>query len=474
MLLRLISQGSRGEDLKVMKFGGTCLGTEDALNRVAHVVGSEKDQKIVVVSAASGVTNALKEFISRPRQEREIDDFLLALRMRHMDMLPRTDGEARREALGRIEAKITKLERLLYGVTYTEELTPRTKDLVLSFGERLSAIIVAARLADNGIDAVPMEGDALGFITNEQHGNAVALLDQCEKNMGATLEAATKKGMVPVVTGFFGVTQDGHVTTVGRSGTDYTAAVIAYATNARPIEIWKEVDGFMSADPKLVKDAFMIDRLSYEEAAELAYFGAQVLHARAVQPARLKGIEIIIKNLYMPESPGTTIGNGKMARKDVIKSVSYVPKIATLKVYDTGAGYKSGFLADITNCLSEEEVNIFSATTSQTCVAVLIDETQIPQAKRAIKSVIGGVGESFEITPGVALVCTVGEGLGYTEGVAARVFKAVAAKKVNVELISAGASTVAYHFTVGHNLDSDTISLRKTTSLTMGFSPPSI
>ena len=433
-----------------MKFGGTCLGTEDALDRVSSVVRSEKDQKIVVVSAASGVTNALKEFISRPRQEREIDDFLLALKMRHVDMLPRKEGDERKEALDKIESKVTKLERLLYGVTYTEELTPRTKDLILSFGERLSAIVVAARLARDGVDAVPMETDAIGFITSEQHGNAVALLEHCERNMGPSLESATKKGMVPVVTGFFGITQDGHVTTVGRSGTDYTAAVIAYATNAKPIEIWKEVDGFMSADPRLVKDSFMIDRLSYEEAAELAYFGAQVLHARAVQPARLKGIEIIIKNLYTPESPGTVIGNGKMTRKDVIKSVSYVPKIATLKVYDTGAGYKSGFLADITKCLSEEEVNIFSATTSQTCVAVLIDETQTTQAKRAIKSVIGGVGESFEITPGVALVCTVGEGLGYTEGVAARVFKAVAESKVNVELISAGASTVAYHFTVSN------------------------
>lgn len=436
--------------MKIMKFGGTCLGTEDALDRVSRVTRSEKDQKVVVVSAASGVTNALKDFVSKPRQEREIDDFLLALRMRHIEMLPRTEGDARMESLNMIEEKITKLERLLYGVTYTEELTPRTKDLILSFGERLSAVVLASRLSSDGADAVPMETDALGFITSEQHGNAVALLDLCEINMGPTLRSAVDKGILPVVTGFFGITQDGHVTTVGRSGTDYTAAVLAYSTNAKPIEIWKEVDGFMSADPKLVKDAFMIDRLSYEEAAELAYFGAQVLHARAVQPARLKGIEITIKNLYTPESPGTTIGNGKMTRKDVIKSVSYVPKIATLKVYDTGAGYKSGFLADITNCLSEEEVNIFSATTSQTCVAVLIDEQQIPQAKRAIKGVIGGVGESFEIKPGVALVCTVGEGLGYTEGVAARVFKAVAESKVNVELISAGASTVAYHFTVDH------------------------
>ncbi|MBN1677129.1 MAG: aspartate kinase, partial [Candidatus Thermoplasmatota archaeon] len=275
-----------------------------------------------------------------------------------------------------------------------------------------------------------------------------AILDKCEKNMGPTLQSAVKKGMVPVITGFFGITETGHVTTVGRSGTDYTAAVVAHAVDGGPVEIWKEVDGFMSADPKIVKDAFLLERLSYEEAAELAYFGAQVLHPRAVQPARAKGIDIVIKNLYKPESPGTVIGKSRHARQDVIKSVSYLPNVATLKVYDTGAGYKSGFLADITSCLQKANINIFSATTSQTCVAVLIDESDIPAAKRTIKTIIGSVGENFEVNPGIALVCAVGEGFGTTKGVAARVFNAVAAKGVNVDLISAGASTVAYHFTV--------------------------
>jgi len=434
--------------LKILKFGGTCLGSEDALQRVVKVIKDEKEQKIVVVSAASGVTDSLKDFMSKPRNEKEIDDFLLTTKLRHIDMLPRKDGGIRKEALDMIEGKVTKLERLLYGITYTEELTPRTNDLILSFGERLMAIVTAAKLDHVGLDAVPMEADALGLVTSEQHGNAVALLDKCEKNMGPTLESAVKKSKVPVVTGFFGISESGHVTTVGRSGTDYTAAVIAYATNSKPIEIWKEVDGFMSADPKLVKNSFQIDRLSYEEAAELAYFGAQVLHAKAVQPAKMKGIDIVIKNLYKPDSPGTVIGGSKLAQKEVIKSVSYLSNMATLKVYDSGAGYKSGFLADISASLSKFGVNVFSAATSQTCVAILIYENDIPAAKKAVKSIIGGAGESFEVNPGVALVCTVGEGFGYTKGVAARVFKAVAAKNVNVDLISAGASMVAYHFTV--------------------------
>jgi aspartate kinase len=434
--------------LKVMKFGGTCLGTEDALRRVSKVVKSEEDGRIVTVSAASGVTDSLREFVSAPRTEKEIDDLLLKLKLRHVNLLPKRDGGTRKEALEMIEKKITKLDRLLYGVTYTEELTPRTYDLILSAGERLSAVVVAARLSHAGMDSVPMETDALGLVTNNEHLNAVAILGECEKNLGPALNDAVGRGVTPVVTGFFGITKNGHVSTFGRSGTDYTASVIAYSLRSGPMEIWKEVDGFMSADPKMVKKAFLIERLSYEEAAELAYFGAQVLHPRAVQPARLRGIDVVIKNLYDPDSPGTIIGNSRATRTDVIKSVSSVPKVATLKVYDTGAGYKSGFLSEITTCLTKEGINLFSATTSQTCVAVIIDEGDVYAANRAIKSLMGGVGESYEIETGRALVCTVGEGLGSTKGVAARVFKAVASKDVNVELISAGASTVAYHFTV--------------------------
>ena len=434
--------------MKIMKFGGTCLGTDDALRRTARVVKSEEEDRIVTVSAASGVTNSLKELISKPMQESEIDDFLLKLRLRHVDLLPKRNGSARKEALEMIEKKITKLDRLLYGVMYTEELTPRTYDLVLSAGERLAAVVVAARLSHLKLDAVPMETDALGLVTNNEHLNAVAILSECEKNLRPSLESAVDKGILPVLTGFFGITKNGHVSTFGRSGTDYTASVIAHSMKSGPIEIWKEVDGFMSADPKMVKNAFLIDRLSYEEAAELAYFGAQVLHPRAVQPARLRGIEIVVKNLYEPKSPGTVVGRSRATRKDVIKSVSYVPKVATLKIYDTGAGYKSGFLSDIATCLTNEGINLFSATTSQTCVAVIIDENDASAAKRAMKAHIAGVGESFDIESGRALVCAVGEGLGSTKGVAARVFKAVASKDVNVELISAGASTVAYHFTV--------------------------
>ena len=169
------------ETMKIMKFGGTCLGDEDALRRVTRVVKAEKEPKILTVSAASGVTDSLKQFVSKPREEREIDDFLLRLKLRHVEMLPRRNGGVRKEALELIEKKITKLDRLLYGVTYTEELTPRTYDLILSAGERLSATVVAARLSNAGMNAVAMETDALGLVTNNQHLNAVAMLTSARR-----------------------------------------------------------------------------------------------------------------------------------------------------------------------------------------------------------------------------------------------------------------------------------------------------
>src|SRR4030043_341216 len=150
--------------MKILKFGGTCLASEDTLHRLTKVVKDTDADKVVVVSAASGVTNSVKEFLSKPRQENEIDDFLLKIKLRHVEMLPKKDGQKRKEAIEQIEAKVTKLERLLYGITYTEELTPRTNDLILSFGERLSTIVVASRLSHEGMDAVPMETDAIGMI----------------------------------------------------------------------------------------------------------------------------------------------------------------------------------------------------------------------------------------------------------------------------------------------------------------------
>jgi aspartate kinase len=435
--------------MKVMKFGGACLASEVLLHRVVAVVREEEDDKVVVVSAVAGVTDKLLGFLEEQHGEAEIDEFIAQLRSLHLGLLPR-EGLDAAVAEAAIGERLRKLERLLYGVSYTEEVTPRTRDLVLSFGERLSAAMLVARLRPQGVPAEAVEAEAAGIVTDEHHGNASALLKECAKRIPAALGPKLAAGVTPVVTGFFGVNPEGHVTILGRGGSDYSATVLGYALGASAVEIWKEVDGFMTADPKMVPSAAAIGKLSYDEATELAYFGARVLHPRAVQPARLKEMRIYIRNLHSPRDPGTEVGPDSVEHSAVIKSVSYSRDLVTLKLYGADAGYKRGTLGDITSRLGTSGVNVYSATTSQTCIALLIERDDVPRAQRALQPLIGNGAamDRIEVLPSTALLCTVGEGLGYRKGVAARVFKAMAEAGINVQLISAGASMVALHFTV--------------------------
>ena len=433
--------------MKVMKFGGTCIGTSAMITHVEDAIRKEKEEKVIAISAVAGVTNQLIDFISKFHKDEEIEAFVDDLRKLHLRLLPQplSSYDKDQEAL---EARLQKLQTLLYGVSYTEEITPRTRDMIIVTGERLSAVILAARLKARGTSSAAFNSEEIGILTDGVHGSATADLAECEKSVGPKIHTLLKAGVTPVVTGFFGVSKDGHVTTFGRSGTDYSAAVLATSCNASIVEIWKDVDGFMTADPKMVPEAKQIDRLSYDEAAELAYFGAQVLHPRAVFPVMRKKIPIAIKNVMKLDDPGTLICSDSSTRKSILKSVSYLRKIATIKIFGTGAGYKEGFLADVTTGLADAGINIYSATTSQTCVAMLVEEGDVHRAKRTLEHLLGGYYERIDVHENSALVCVVGSGLGTTRGIAARVFNAVSIEDVNIDLISAGASTVAYHFTV--------------------------
>lgn len=433
--------------MKVMKFGGTCVGNTSMITKVEEVIEREKEEKVIAISAVAGVTNQLLDFIAKFHKDDEIEAFVDDLRKQHLKLMPATTGEFAKDCEA-LEMRLQKLENLLYGVSYTEEITPRTKDLIVVTGERLSVVILAARLKARKVNAAAFNSEELGIVTDGVHGNATADYEECEKMVGPKIHTLLKAGVTPIVTGFFGVSKDGHVTTFGRSGTDYTAAVLASSCKASVVEIWKDVDGFMTADPKMVPEAKQIDKLSYDEAAELAYFGAQVLHPRAVFPVMRKKIPIVIKNVVKPDDPGTFICSDAPTKKNILKSVSFLKKVATIKVFGTGAGYKEGFLADITKGLADRGINIYSATTSQTCVAMLVEEGDVHKAKQTLEQLLGGYYERIDVHENTALVCVVGAGLGTTRGIAARVFNAVAKEDVNIDLISAGASTVAYHFTV--------------------------
>ena len=432
---------------KVSKFGGACVSKPEMYDRVAKILASDAGRRFVVVSAVAGVTDSLVQTVSRPREEKELDLYIADLKRRHLALLPKKSGDSDR-TVEAIEALGTKLERLLYGIAYTEEITPRIRDFVLSFGERLSAQVVAANLRARDLDAEAFEADQIGLMTDENYGNATALLEDTRAHLAPVLRRQADAGRTSVITGFFGLSPEGKTATFGRGGSDYSAAVVAHALQLRTVEIWKDVGGFMSADPKIVSEAFPLSVLSYDEAAELSYFGAKVLHPRAVLPARACGASLYLKNVYRPEDAGTRIGPDTVDKSGDVKSVSYVRDLATLKVYATGLGSDEVLLSRSSTALANTGVNIYSAATSQTCVAFLIESDAVNRAKKALSHLAGLNLDKVEASPHASLICFVGEGIGNSHGVAARVFRAVADHGINVQFITAGASMVAYQFTV--------------------------
>jgi len=437
--------------MNVMKFGGGCLKDGPDFFKVAEIIAAKRGNLVIVVSAVHGVTDLLAAGIQEAmKSEMSLPDLIGALREGHGNIISETvtDDDRRQYVSKEVESRLKKVERLFYGVAYTKEVTDSVRAQILSYGERMAALLLAAVLQDRKIEAVALAADEVGIITDESYQNATPVLEEVRKNLARTVLPLIHRGVVPVITGYFGRSLEGKVTTFGRNGSDYSAAIIASAIDASSLEIWKDVDGFMTADPKVVSGCRRIDRLSYYEAAELSYFGAKILHPRTVEPLIATGIPVYIKNLYRPGNAGTEILNGSSEREDVIKSVSCNKEISVLRIHGPGVGFKPGIIAEMGKRLSRLGINIFSILTSQTCINLLLDKKDCRKGYESIGKMQGGVIEKVSLEDDIALISVVGEGLQKRKGVAARVFAAVAEEDVNVEMISMGASEVAYYFIV--------------------------
>lgn len=444
--------------MKVMKFGGGCLKNYEHLLKTAEIIKAEEDFPVVIVSAISGITNRLEKGIQMARESGKraleiIPEIIKDIRDKHQYICEASikNDDIKHRTMDDIESRLKKLERLFYGISCTEEVTKSLKALILSYGERFSALVLSGVLKSQCKDSTALETDKIGLITDESFENATAILHEVSRNLKAIVLPLIKKGVVPVITGYFGCTHDGKVTTFGRNGSDYSAAVIAYGIGSPLLEIWKDVDGFMSADPKITKSPDKIDRLSYYEAAELSYFGAKVIHPRTVEPLVDLGIPIQIKNLYEPESKGTEVLPGGYESEDVVKSVTYNRQISVLRIRGPGVGFKPGIIAEIGRLLSEKGINIYSVITSQTCINLLVNKNDSRKSYESIKKIVGGVIERVDLEEDIALIAVVGEGLLKKKGVMARVFTAVASENINIEMISLGASEVACYFIVLEN-----------------------
>jgi aspartate kinase len=288
----------------------------------------------------------------------------------------------------------------------------------------------------------------VGLITDGKFGDATANIQRSSRNLHIHLDPLLKEGMIVFVPGFFGVSESGDITTFGRGGSDYSAAVVAAALGAEILEVWKDVPGYMSADPHFVPSARLIPLLSYDEAAELSYFGAKILHPRTVEPLRERRINIAVKNTMNPDAPGSLISFRTPRTRGLIKSVAHDTDIGILKVHASGVGARPGILAFVSGALTETGINIKSVVTSQTCISFLLGQKDLDKGYQALQGMNPRPYRRLVKVRDVALVGIVGEGILRRRGIAARCFTAVAEESVNIEMSSFGPSEVALYFIV--------------------------
>lgn len=435
--------------VRVMKFGGVALKDAEAMRDVARVVKGEKGRRIVVASAMQGVTDAIVDSLDHIRtDEARVHMLMSGLRKRHEDAAQTVrKTEARAEALYAVRKTLDALERLLFGIAYTEEITPKSRDLALSFGERLSVRLLAGFLREQGVPAAPYDADKLGIVTNGRFGFASPDLAATSRNLAKTLLPKLREH-VPVVTGFFGADAKGHTTLFGRGGSDFSAAIISHAVSAEVLEIWKETTGFMTADPRLVPKARGIPTMSYEEAAELANFGAKILHPRTVEPVGPKHIPIRVRELKNPKGRGTLITDSDHAPTCFIRSVAMRKDLSIVRLLGPGMGYTPGVAHDVFKVLKDQNINVINMSASEASFALLIDASDTKRSLEGLRTLRGGVIQDVQADPDMALVSVVGKGLGERVGSASQILASVSRAGVNIRMISLGASDIAINFVI--------------------------
>jgi aspartate kinase len=412
----------------VQKFGGTSVGSAGPIARLAEIVRAHRDRSpVVVVSAVGGVTNKLFALANQALAGSDTRAEFAALVSQHQTIL---------KELGLPEATIARelgeLERLVSGIGLIRELTPRTMDQLASFGERLSVRIVAAHLTQSGTPARAFEAHEAGLVTDGRFGGARPL-PESEAAIRAALEGVRE---CPVITGYIGRDKQGNITTLGRGGSDYSAAIFGAALGAQEIQIWTDVDGVMSADPRIVPQARQVPMLSFAEAAELAFFGAKVLHPATMVPAIEKNIPIRVLNSFRPEHPGTAVVARLSEDQRALKSITSKDRIAVVSIVAAPMLNQYGFLERIADVFARHEIVVDMIATSEVSVALTTD------ASAKLEPVVEELSRFSEarVLRELAMISIVGEELQSSLRVPARVFGRLEALKVRVEMISYGAT----------------------------------
>lgn len=445
----------------VWKFGGTSVQSPDKVRQVAKLVKSySKDNIVVVASAVRGMTDDLLHISDSVRKgnKAEIEKFIDKVGKIHMEIASgavenKRIGDELRSVLGMM---IRELEAVLGGMVLLGEVTPKSQDYLLSFGERLATPIICYALKDIGVKAEFLTGRDAGIVTDSNYGEARPLMDTTKLRVNHKLEPMLKENIVPVVTGFVAADQNGNLTTLGRGGSDYTATIIASCINADEVWLWTDVDGLMTADPRIVKNANVLKEVSYSEAMEMALFGAKYMHPRALEPIVDSGIPIRIRNTFKPENPGTiAVKNPKADSQQIVKAVSTIRNAALIDVRGGSMVGAPGTAAKIFKVLGDNNVNIMmiSQSPSESTISMVVRKNDLDQAVNSLElNLLGKVIKNVNVTDNVAIIAAVGSGMRGIKGVASRIFGAVAKNGINVIMIAQGSSELNLAFVVN---DSD-------------------
>jgi aspartate kinase len=445
----------------IMKFGGTSVEGATAIKNAARIVFDRQALRpVVVVSAMAGFTDALLGSVQQAlsvgtaagavKSATGLDKHL-DRHLRVIEALLKKESDRMRELVRKSRAEIAKLlDRAVSEVGNDRSRRKFFEDAIVSYGERLSAAMFAAVLSENNVASCDVDARCC-VTTDDEHGCAAPLIHETFSNSREQLQPLIESATVPVLGGFIGATLNGETTTLGRGGSDYTAALIGAALEATEIQIWTDVPGVLTADPRLVPNARTVPHLSFEEAAELAYFGAKVLHPKTLHPAIERDIPVRICNSRAQESGSTLVVGETKKSPQTVKAIAHKTGVTTVQVTSTRMLGAYGFLRALFEIFDEHRTAVDVVTTSEVSVSLSLDDTSSLGAIVAALEKLGTVS----VEEKRAILCVVGEGLRTTPGIAARIFSTIS--DINVSLISQGASRINLTFAVEESRVRETV-----------------
>ncbi|MGE5862196.1 MAG: aspartate kinase, partial [Nitrososphaerales archaeon] len=417
---------------------------------------SLNNEIVVITSALDGITDRILDICDHIKKinKESLYLFLKDTEVIHTSLIEKIviDEKEKSKLLQLISNLMNEFRDVLLGISILGEVTPKSKDYLLSFGERLSTPIVSCALNSAGLKSSYLNGKEVGILTNSHFGDAKPLMDTTKFRVHHKIEPLLKEKTIPVVTGFIGCDQNGNITTIGRGGSDYSATIIAASINADEVWLWGDIDGLMTADPKIVKDAIVLEEVSVSEALELSMFGSKYMHPRALEPIMDSKISVRIRNANNIDHPGTLITQRpSFTSNKIVKSITVIRNTALIHVSGGGLIGTPGTAAKIFDALAKNQVNIMmiSQTPSESSITMVVKKQDIDKAIITLElNFLGKLIKRIDVSDNVAIIAVVGMGMRGIKGVAARTFGAVAKKNINVIMITQGSSELNLAFVI--------------------------